>query len=206
MLALLTESYNIFMQRWILLTFLCTGLMYTSSAQVEEPQPSDNPPTKKQTPPRSDRDREAGESSSRDSRIDLSPPRSDAKDHPNSASAVADIEPDTPPDDVQEFHPWNPHKAMKDIEVGDFYFKKKNYRAALNRYREALVYKPNDALANFHMGECLEKLKQPEEARIHYEEYLRILPHGPLAPEAEKALQKLKAENNDPSETAKPKN
>ena len=56
------------------------------------------------------------------------------------------------------------------------------------------------------MGECLEKLKQPEEARIHYEEYLKILPHGPLAPEAEKALQKLKTENNDRSETAQPKN
>ena len=107
---------------------------------------------------------------------------------------MEDVEADTPPDDVQECHPWDPHKAIKDIEVGDFYFKKKNYRAALDRYREALVYKPNDALANFRMGECLEKLKQPEEARVHYEQYLKILPHGPLAPEAEKALRKLGAD------------
>src|SRR2546421_453785 len=63
-----------------------------------------------------------------------------------------------------------------------------------DRDREALVYKPNDALANFRMGECLEKLKQPEEARVHYEQYLKILPHGPLAPEAEKALRKLGAD------------
>jgi tetratricopeptide (TPR) repeat protein len=178
------------MQRWILLTFVCAGLICAGKAQVEKPQPADRPPAKSQAP-RSDRDREAGESSSRDTRIDLSPPKNDAKDHPNSTSAVEDIEADTPPDDVREFHPWDPHKAMKDIEVGDFYFKKKNYRAALDRYREALVYKPNDALANFRMGECLEKLKQPEEARVHYEQYLKILPHGPLASEAEKQLEKL---------------
>jgi len=190
------------MQRGIFTAFVCTGLICLCSAQVEERQPSDNPPAKKQAPPRSDRDREAGESSSRENRIDLRPPANDAKDHPNSASAVADIEPDTPADDVQEFHPWDPHKAMKDLEVGDFYFKKKNYRAALDRYREALVYKPKDALANFRLGECFEKMKQPEEARLHYQEYLKILPHGPLAPEAEKALEKL---NKPESEKPEPK-
>ena len=42
---------------------------------------------------------------------------------------------------MSEFHPWNPHKAAKDIEVGDYYFKRKNYRAAEDRYREALFYK-----------------------------------------------------------------
>src|SRR6266550_9217139 len=131
-------------------------------------------------------------SSSKDTRIDLSPPANDQKSHPMSGAAVSDAE--DAASDVQEMHPWDPHKAVKDIEVGDFYFKKKNYRAALDRYREALVYKPNDALANFRMGECLEKLKQPEEARVHYEQYLKILPHGPLAPEAEKALRKLGAD------------
>jgi hypothetical protein len=30
---------------------------------------------------------------------------------------------------VQESR-WNPHMAEKDVEVGDFYFKRKNYRAA----------------------------------------------------------------------------
>jgi tetratricopeptide (TPR) repeat protein len=85
---------------------------------------------------------------------------------------------------------------MKDIEVGDFYFKKKNYRAALDRYREALVYKPNDALANFHMAQCLEKLDKPDEARTHYDEYLKITPHGPLSAEAKAALEKLKQGEN----------
>src|SRR5436305_7548627 len=96
-----------------------------------------------------DRNREAQESSSRDTRIDMNPPKDDAKAHPYSKSAVADIEEGDRPEnvDVQEFHPWNPMKAMKDVEVGDFYFNRKNYKAALERYKEALYYKDNDAVA-----------------------------------------------------------
>ena len=134
--------------------------------------------------------RAAEESSSKDTRIDLSPPSDDQKSHPLSGAAVVDAEDSA--SDVQEMHPWDPHKAMKDIEVGDFYFKKKNYGAALDRYREALFYKPNDALANFRMAVSLEKLNQPDDAVEHYEAYLKVLPNGPLSEEAKKALGKLK--------------
>src|SRR5215468_5690790 len=94
------------------------------------------------------------ESSSRDSRVDLSPPKDDAKNHPFSKAAVSDLEPDETTGDVQEFHPWNPMRAMKDVEVGDFYFKRKNYRAALDRYKEALYFKDNDAVASFRLAQC----------------------------------------------------
>jgi len=130
-------------------------------------------------------------SSSKDTRIDLSPPANDQKNHPMSGAAVSDAE--DAASDVQELHPWDPHKAAKDIEVGDFYFKKKNYRAALERYKEALVYKPNDAIAEFHLAECFDKTGNSSEAITHYQEYLKILPHGPFAADAEKALEKLKA-------------
>jgi tetratricopeptide (TPR) repeat protein len=92
---------------------------------------------------------------------------------------------------VGEFHPWNPHKAVKDVEVGDFYFKRRNYRAAEDRYREALFYKDNDAIATLRLAVCLEKLDQPEEARKEYESYLKILPHGPQAEQAQKAIERL---------------
>jgi tetratricopeptide (TPR) repeat protein len=148
-------------------------------------------------PPRSDRvNADAlgdGESSSKDTLIDLSPPPDDVKTHPESSDILMDEEsaPGTP--GVGEFHAWNPHKAAKDIEVGDYYFKRKNYRAAEDRYREALFYKDNDALATFHLAVCLEKMDQPDEARKEYESYLRILPHGPQAEEARKAMERLKA-------------
>jgi tetratricopeptide (TPR) repeat protein len=133
--------------------------------------------------------REAEESSSKDTRIDLSPPTGDTKKHPDSGAAIMDSEGAS---DVQEFRAWDPHKAAKDVEVGDFYFKRKNYRAALERYREALFYKPNDAVANFRLAQCEEKTGAPDEASAHYEAYLKILPHGPFAPDAQKAVERLK--------------
>lgn len=90
-------------------------------------------------------------------------------------------------------HPWDPHKAVKDIEVGDFYFKRKNYRAAESRYREALLYKDSDAIATYRLAVCLEKLERPEESREEYESYLKILPHGPEAEHARKAIDRLKS-------------
>ncbi|HEY3972856.1 MAG TPA: tetratricopeptide repeat protein [Candidatus Sulfotelmatobacter sp.] len=149
-------------------------------------------------PPRSDRvnaddlDNRPGESSSKDSPIDLSPPADDAKAHPESSDILMDAESAPGNGNVGEFHPWNPHKAAKDIEVGDFYFKRKNYRAAEDRYREALLYKENDAVATIRLAVCLEKLDQNDEARKLYESYLKILPHGPQSEEAQKALRRLK--------------
>jgi tetratricopeptide (TPR) repeat protein len=177
------------MRRYVFL--LAIGLCLTVPGSGQS-QPGDKDPNRNQPPPRSDRDNEAGESSSRGTRIDLSPPKDDAKDHPNSTLPEADTGEDTS-GDVQELHPYDPHRALKDIEVGDFYFKKKNYRAALDRYREALFYKPNDALANFRLAQSFDKLNQSDDAVEHYEAYLRILPNGPLSEEAKKALEKLKA-------------
>ena len=139
------------------------------------------------------RNREAEESSSRDTRIDISPPKNDAKNHPGSQAAVEDL--DIPENidvsGVQEFHPWNPMKALKNIEVGDFYFKRKNYKAALERYKEALYYKDGDALASFRVAVCQEKLGDKAEARKYYEQYLKILPEGPFAKDAHASLDRL---------------
>jgi len=139
------------------------------------------------------RNREAEESSSRDTRIDISPPKNDAKNHPGSTAAVEDL--DIPESievsGVQEFHPWNPMKALKNIEVGDFYFKRKNYKAALERYKEALYYKDGDALASFRLAVCQEKLGDKADARKYYEQYLKILPEGPFAKDAHASLDRL---------------
>jgi tetratricopeptide (TPR) repeat protein len=167
----------------------------STSSPAAKPAPPRNPTL---TPPRSDRvsanelGNEPGESSSKDEPIDLSPPADDDKAHPQSSDILTDVEGAPGSAGVSEFHPWNPHKAAKDIEVGDFYFKaRKNYRAAADRYREALLYKPNDAMATFRLAECLEKMDQPDEALKEYESYVKILPHGPQEAEARKAIQRL---------------
>jgi tetratricopeptide (TPR) repeat protein len=139
---------------------------------------------------------EAEASSSRETRIDISAPKDDEKNHPFSKDAVAGLDladiadkPDT--SGIQEFHPWNPLKAIKDVEVGDYYFKHKNYKAALDRYKEALYYKDNDAVASFRLAVCQEKLGDKTEAKKFYEQYLKILPEGPWAKDARGSLERL---------------
>ncbi|HYL11860.1 MAG TPA: tetratricopeptide repeat protein [Terriglobales bacterium] len=180
------------MLRILFLVALLLSLTVFCAAQSSSRKPSAN-----QAPPRSDQPssmdpRSAEESSSKDRDADIRPPRDDAKNHPFSASSVAEAA----GEDVQEFHPWDPHRALKDVEVGDFYFKRKNYRAAEARYREALVYKSNDAMATFGLAQCLEKLGRMDEAREKYESYLKILPEGPRAEDARKALDRLSKEQS----------
>jgi tetratricopeptide (TPR) repeat protein len=185
------------------------------SAAERNPFPEDDPAASADSapkphngtmePPRSDRVRAedlgsaAGDSSSKDTQVDLSPPSDDAKAHPQSSTAVADAEAETlTGNGVSEFRSWDPHKAAKSVEVGDFYFKRRNYRAAEERYREALRYKDNDALATFRLAICLEKLGILDDARAEYESYLKILPHGPQSSEALKAISRLKVETAGP--------
>jgi tetratricopeptide (TPR) repeat protein len=163
------------------------------------------PHTPNLAPPRSDRvDADSlpadGDSSSKDSQIDLSPPANDDKAHPNSPGILMDEGSGS----VGEIHAWDPHKASKDVEVGDFYFKRGNFRAAEDRYREALLFKPNDAIATFRLAESLEKLDRPAEAREGYESYLKMLPDGPEAKKAKKALDRLNENSKSPSANAKP--
>ena len=138
------------------------------------PTPEDN----REAPPRSD------ESSSKQTHIDVSPPADDIAKHPGA---------DLGDSDVNEFTPWNPMKAMKDVEIGDYYFKKENYHAAISRYREALEFKPHDAEATFKLAEVLNKTGDTAGAVENYQAYLKILPNGPYAKKAHEALDKLKA-------------
>lgn len=170
----------------------------SDSAGTPSAPPQPNP---KLAPPRSDSvnadslDNGPGESSSKDTQIDLTPPPDDAKNHPHSPDGLSSdvLKDEGSNGDVGEVHPWDPHRAGKDIEVGDFYFKKKNYKAAEDRYREALFYKDNDAIATYRLAICLEKLDRPDEAVEEFENYLQILPHGPQAADARKAIDRLKA-------------
>jgi tetratricopeptide (TPR) repeat protein len=183
-----------------------SGLSRDNSFPEDDPAEQRTPAkdsTKKQAPnldpPRSDRVQVedlgpgVGESSSKDTQVDLSAPADDAKVHPTSSAAVAAAEAEAP-GGITELKSWDPHKAAKNVEVGDFYFKRKNYRAAEDRYREALRYKDNDAVATIRLAECLEKLGIWDDARTEYESYLKILPHGPQASEAQKAIDRLKAQ------------
>ena len=198
------------MRSWLpVLLFAATIVLWAqdSSSPPPKPQAPDSSSTASRPaprnpnlePPRSDtvnvRDlgEESGDSSSKNTQIDLSPPADDAKTHPKSSEVLEDVEGESGTGDINEMHPWDPHKAAKDVEVGDYYFKRKNYVGAESRYREALFYKDNDAIATYRLAVCLEKMGRPDEALTEFESYLRILPHGPQAEDARKAIERLKA-------------
>jgi tetratricopeptide (TPR) repeat protein len=141
-------------------------------------------PSSTSEPPRATPPETPGTSTSKDDKVDISPPANDSKAHPNAGM-------DNP--DIGEFHPFDPHRAAKDVEVGDFYYKQHNYRAAISRYREALLYKPDDAIATFSLADALEKSGNLQEATQNYRAYLKILPNGPKAKDAHKALERLQA-------------
>ena len=170
----------------------------SNSSDKSKPNPNLAPPSSDHVDASSLPD-DIGDSSSKETQIDISPPPNDAKEHPQSGSALTD-EGSSANGGPMEFHPFDPHKAAKDIEVGDYYFKRKNYGGAESRYREALVYKENDAIATYKLAICLEKLNRPDEALTEYENYLKILPNGPEAGEAKKAIDRLKT----PNASAKP--
>jgi Tfp pilus assembly protein PilF len=119
-----------------------------------------------------------GESSSSDSQIDLKP--RPGKPEPGPAE-----------EDESVLKPWDPHKAAKDVEVGQYYLKLKNYRAALERFNHALVYKANDAEAIYGLAVTQEKLDLLSLADQNYRKYLEILPNGPKSKDAEEGLKRV---------------
>ncbi len=181
--------------RYFVIAVLCLTCALAATAGAQDSPPVEQLPTDKSSPapkdnakapPRSD-NVPVGESSSTQTQIDVSPPANDAKAHPEAGLETgADS-------DVDEFTPYNPMKAMKAIEVGDWYLKQGNTRAAISRYREALDYKPHDAEATFKLAEVLNKTGDLPEAAQSYEDYLKVLPNGPHAKKAKEALDKLKA-------------
>jgi tetratricopeptide (TPR) repeat protein len=150
------------------------------------PPPKDN----RKQPPRSDQ-LAPDESSSKQTQIDISPPSGDEKQPGNNS-------------ELSEFHPWDPHKAAKCIEVGDWYFKQENYRAAMSRYQEALEWKPKDAEATYKLALVEEKSGDPTAALANYQAYLKILPNGPYAERARKAIDRVKSKATPTAAQATP--
>ena len=180
--------------RYLILAILC--LWFTGVAIAQDQQPVEQVPTDKSAPPPKDNRKSpprsdnvpAEESSSKQTRIDVSPPVDDAKKHPEAELGNSGSDAD-----ADEFTPYSPMRAMKDVEIGDFYFKvKQNYPAAINRYREALEFKPHDAEATFKLAEVLNKTGDTAGAVENYQAYLKTLPNGPYAKRAREELDKLK--------------
>ncbi len=83
----------------------------------------------------------------------------------------------------------NPLESDRNIRVGNYYWHKGNYRAALGRYERATRYNPSSPEAFFKVGEAEEKLKNRDAARLAFEKVMKLAPDSKLAHDAKKKLE-----------------
>ncbi len=82
--------------------------------------------------------------------------------------------------------------AAHNVDVGDYWFRdKRNYRAALSRYEQALDEKPDDPAIHVRAGRVLEKLNAVPEAITQYKAAEKLGKPGKWTDEAHAALLRL---------------
>ena len=74
---------------------------------------------------------------------------------------------------------YNPLQAAENLKIGDFYLKRKNYPAAIQRYLEAIEYQPNLVSAYDALGRAYEKSGANEKALAVYRDFLKKYPDSP---------------------------
>ncbi len=93
--------------------------------------------------------------------------------------------------DVTQPKEQNPLLAEQNVNIGDFYFKKKNYDAAIQRYLEAIEYQPNLIRAYEALARAYEKKGDPEKAINAYKDFIQKNPDSPKSAEFRTKLAKL---------------
>ena len=111
------------------------------------------------------------------------PKKPDSKKKPDSATQNA---PDQPA--------WDPLRAEKDLEVGQYYMRKGDIDAAIDRFEDATLAKPGYAIPYRHLGEAQEKKGLRKQAVASYSRYLDLYPHAEDAGKIRKRIDKLRSE------------
>jgi len=110
-----------------------------------------------------------------------------AKPKPNSSS-------DNATKNAEDQPAWDPLRAEKDLEVGQYYMRKGDVDAAIDRFEDALTAKPGVAIPFRYLGEAQEKKGLKREALNSYTKYIDMVPHADDRPRIEKRIEKLRSE------------
>jgi len=86
---------------------------------------------------------------------------------------------------------WNPLRAEKDLEVGQYYMKKGDVDAAIDRFQDAATAKPGYAIPFRFLGEAQEKKGLKKQAIKSYQRYLDLYPHAEDGDKIRKKIDKL---------------
>jgi tetratricopeptide (TPR) repeat protein len=121
------------------------------------------------------------ESSSKPADAPAAPlPKSPAKQNKDNATQNA---PDQPV--------WDPLRAEKDLEVGQYYMKKGDWDAAIDRFQDATTAKPGYAIPFRFLAEAQEKKGLKKQAIKSYQRYLDLFPHAEDGDRVRKKIDRL---------------
>ena len=87
---------------------------------------------------------------------------------------------------------WDPLRAEKDLEVGQYYMRKGDVDAAIDRFEDATQAKPGYAIPFRFLGEAQEKKGLKKQAIKSYQRYLDLYPHAEDRDKIEKRMDKLR--------------
>jgi tetratricopeptide (TPR) repeat protein len=108
------------------------------------------------------------------------PPKQGAKPNKDSATSSA---PDQPI--------YDPLRAEKDLEVGQYYMRKGDVDAAIDRFEDAALAKPGYAVPYRFLGEAQEKKGLKKKAIKSYQRYLDLYPRAEDKEKIQKKIDKL---------------
>jgi tetratricopeptide (TPR) repeat protein len=86
---------------------------------------------------------------------------------------------------------WDPLRAEKDLEVGQYYMHKGDVDAAIDRFQDATLAKPGYAVPFRFLGEAQEKKGLKKPAIKSYQRYLELYPRAEDAEKIRKRIEKL---------------
>lgn len=97
-----------------------------------------------------------------------------------------------PPEEDEAFkekeYAFNPLQASKELQVGNYYFKRGSYKAATLRFEEATKWNPGFGDAYLRWAEALEKLGEKQKAKEVYGKFLEAEPDHKRAAEVKKKI------------------
>jgi tetratricopeptide (TPR) repeat protein len=108
-----------------------------------------------------------------------------AKPKPNTDTATQNA-PDQPM--------WDPLRAERDLQVGQYYMHKGDVDAAIDRFQDAALAKPGYAIPFRYLGEAQEKKGLKRDAIQSYTRYLDLYPQAEDKTKIEKKIEKLRSE------------
>jgi len=100
---------------------------------------------------------------------------------------------------VEELKEYDPILASQNLKVGNYYFKKKNYDAAIQRYLDAIASQPDLIDAYAALARAYEKNGNLSKAIQAFKEFIQKNPDSPKVADFKSEAEKLEKKQSPPS-------